>query len=408
MTARALRPDTVALTALLAFLMAFGPLSIDLLVPLLPEIGRVFSLPASQVQLTLSLYLASYAVAQMVCGPLSDRFGRKIVILVGLLIYCVGSIIGGLAHALEGVLVGRIIQALGVAGVTTVARAVVRDLYDGARAGHQFSIISTIMGLAPIVMPLAGGILLVLLGWRAGFAFQFLFGATAFVLVVRYLAETRHPSTVTLTAIASNYRTVATSPVFLANMAMNTLSFSSMFPWLAGSSFVLQSLRGLSPLEFSILYAVACVGFMVGGAIATRLVLRIGLDKTAGLGAAAQALAGAALLASVALETALPITMTASMTLCLCGMGMVVPQATAGALTPFPRSAGIASALLGFAQLSCGALVSVIVGHALDDSAWPIAIGSVAASWATLILWAATRASRVQSVARTKPLSAAE
>jgi DHA1 family bicyclomycin/chloramphenicol resistance-like MFS transporter len=400
MTRKVLRPDTFALTALLAFLTSFGPISVDLYLPSLPEVGRALAAPEPQVQLTISLYLVGYAIGQMVYGPVSDRFGRKPVIMTAVLIYCAGTVICLAAHAIDGLIVGRIVQAIGASGALIVTRAVVRDLYEGARAGHQLSTMGMIMGFAPIVAPLIGGVLLTLSGWRAGFVFQLVVGALACVLVWRYLAETHRPSVTVLGVIARNYRAVAVNPVFLANMVIGSLAYSGLFAWIAGSPFVLQELRGLSPLEFSICYAASCAGYMVGGAVATRLVLRIGLDKTAGLGTAALALAGAASLASVAVDTALPITLTASMALCLCGMGLVLPQVTAGALTPFPHSAGTASSLMGFAQLCSGALMSIIVGNTFGTTAWPMAIGVAAAGGLALILWAVTRGVRTRPAVR--------
>jgi DHA1 family bicyclomycin/chloramphenicol resistance-like MFS transporter len=179
-------------------------------------------------------------------------------------------------------------------------------------------------------------------------------------------------------------------------MTIGSLAYSGLFAWIAGSPFILQQLVGLSPLGFAVCYAVSCAGYMVGGAIAARLVMRVGLDRTTGLGALMLALAGAASIASVAVGTALPVTLTASMALFLCGMGLVLPQVMAGGLTPFPRSAGTASSLLGFAQLCSGAAMSIIVGT-LGTSAWPMAIGVAVAGFGSVILWAATRGLRTRA-----------
>jgi DHA1 family bicyclomycin/chloramphenicol resistance-like MFS transporter len=206
----------------------------------------------------------------------------------------------------------------------------------------------------------------------------------------------------------ANYRTVAINPVFLANLVIGSLAYSALFAWISGSPFVLQGLRGLTPLEFSVCYAVSCAGYMAGGLLATRLVLRIGLDKTAGLGALAVALAGAAAMISVAVDMALPITITASMALCLCGMGMVLPQVTAGALTPFPQIAGTASSVMGFSHQCSGALMSIIVGNTLGGTAWPVAIGVAVAGGAAVMTWAVTRNLRTRPFGKAATLSAAE
>ncbi|HWM45752.1 MAG TPA: multidrug effflux MFS transporter [Xanthobacteraceae bacterium] len=396
MSSPALRPGGFGLTALLAFLTSFGPLSVDLFLPSMPAIGRAFDAPESQVQLTISLYLVGYAIGQLLYGPLSDRFGRKPVVLTALAIFCLGSLGAALAHGLEWLILGRIGQALGASGAMIVTRAVVRDFYEGAHAGRQLSVMGMMMGLVPIVAPIIGGLLLVSAGWRAGFAFQFAVGALALLLVWRYLAETHRPSSTSIAAIAASYRTVAMHPVFLANMIVGCFAYSGLFAWIAGSPFVLQGLIGLTPLQFSLCYAVSCAGFMTGGAIATRLVLQFGLDRTAGLGVLALALAGTAAAVSVAVGVALPITLTASMALFLCGMGMALPQVTAGALTPFPHHAGTASSLVGFAQQCSGAIMGIAVGNTLGTSAWPMVAGVAVAGIASLVLWAATRVQRTR------------
>lgn len=396
MTSKALRPGTFSLTALLGLFMSFGPLSIDLYLPSMPAIGRAFAASEPQVQLTLSLYLIGYAFGQVTYGPISDRFGRKPVMITGLLVFCAGSVIGFSAQALEVVIAGRIAQALGASGAMVVTRAVVRDLYEGARAGHQLSSVGVIMSATPIAAPIIGGVLLTLGGWRAGFAFQFVIGALALLLATRYLGETHRPTATPLQVILANYRTVAANPVFLANLGFGSLAYGGLFAWIAGSPFVLQSLHGLTPFQFGLCYAVSCVGYMLGSVVATRLVLRIGLDRTAGVGVTALALASACAMLSVAVDTALPVTLTLSMALFLTGMGIVFPQALAGALMPFPHLAGTASSAIGFANQVIGATITIAVGSTLGATAWPMAIGAALSGTASMAIWTATRKLRTR------------
>jgi MFS transporter, DHA1 family, multidrug resistance protein len=153
-------------------------------------------------------------------------------------------------------------------------------------------------------------------------------------------------------------------------------------------------LLGLSPFEFSICYAVSCAGFIVGGAVATRLVMRLGLDRTAGIGTVILTLAGAAMIAFTVLGLWLPVTLTATMALYLGGMALVHGQVTAAGLTPFPKSAGVASALIGFSQQCSGAIIGVAVGSLLGATAWPMTIGIAVAGGGALLLWALTRGIR--------------
>ena len=185
-----LRPDTFALTALLALLTALGPLAVDMYLPSFPDIARLLSASPATVQLTLSLYMVAYAVGQIVYGPLSDRFGRIPVLRAALGIYCVASLACALAPNIELLLAARALQALGSSGAIVLARAVVRDLYSGARAGRELSLMGAIMALAPVGAPMIGGVLQSGFGWRSHFILQIAFGLIAALFVWRKLPET--------------------------------------------------------------------------------------------------------------------------------------------------------------------------------------------------------------------------
>src|SRR5262245_36306056 len=189
-----LRPDTFALTALLAFLSSFGPLSVDLYLPSMPAIAAALAAPPAHVQLTISLYLIGFAIGQIIYGPLSDRVGRKPVIVMSFALYCVATLICLASSSIAVLVGGRFLQALGVSGAVVVVRAVVRDMYEGARAGHQLSAMGMLMGFAPIIAPLTGGVLQTAFGWRAGFLFLIAAGASAAVLAWRFLPETGRTS----------------------------------------------------------------------------------------------------------------------------------------------------------------------------------------------------------------------
>ncbi|HVG50244.1 MAG TPA: multidrug effflux MFS transporter [Xanthobacteraceae bacterium] len=386
-----LRPDSFALTALLAFLISFGPLSIDLFLPSMPEIGLALSAPASQMQLTISLYLVGYAIGQIVYGPVSDRYGRKPVLLLAYVTYCLSSAVCFFAPNIEMLIVGRILQALGVSGGLVVSRALVRDLHDGVQAGRQLSRVHMMMGFVPIVAPLIGGLLLTFHGWRTGFVFQGACGAIAGLLVWRYIDETHKPSPTSLRAMVDTYRTIMSNRVFVANLAVGAVGYSGLFAWISGSPFVLQSLEGLTPLQYSLYYAASCVGFMIGGAIASRVVVRLGLDRTAGVGAVVLTLAGVGMIAGAAIGAGSAVMLTFSMTLYLGGIGLLLSQIVAAALTPFPQNAGTASSLIGFTQQCSAAVMGTVVGNSLASTAWPMALGVAVAGGGSLVLWIATR-----------------
>jgi DHA1 family bicyclomycin/chloramphenicol resistance-like MFS transporter len=194
-----------------------------------------------------------------------------------------------------------------------------------------------------------------------------------------------------------SYRVVARNPAYLAYLGLASTSFAGLFAWISGSSFVLQYLYGLTPFQFGVAFAVGSVGYMIGTTFAARLVMRHGLDRTLGVGAATLAAGGLGMVMAVALGLTSAAALVLPMALYLAGLGMVLPQSIAGAMTPFPERAGAASALLGFVQQSAAALCGVVVGALLGSSAWPL-VGAVAVmGCATLGLWIATRAVRASA-----------
>jgi MFS transporter, DHA1 family, multidrug resistance protein len=399
-----LRPDTFALTALLAFLTSFGPLSVDLYLPSMPAIAAALAAPPAHVQLTISLYLVGFAIGQVVHGPISDRIGRKPVIVLSFVLYCAATLICLVSTSIAVLIAGRFLQALGVSGSIVAVRAVVRDMYEGVRAGRQLSSMGVLMGFAPIIAPLTGGILQTAFGWRAGFVFLVAAGALAGYLAWRFLPETHHARTnPSLAGLLSNYRRVATHPVFLANLVVGAVAYGGLFAWIAGSPFVLQFVFGFSPLAYAIAYAASCLGFVAGSTLATRLVMRLGLDRTAGLGAASCTIAAVGMLlgATGLFSEGMLI---AAAAFYLLGLGLMQSQLVAAALTPFPNDAGTASALIGFVQQCAGAIVGTTVGALVGTSIWPMAAGIAITGIGALILWVVTR--RVRT-GKSKPLSSA-
>jgi DHA1 family bicyclomycin/chloramphenicol resistance-like MFS transporter len=398
-----LRPDTFALTALLALLTALGPVAVDMYLPSFPEIGRLLGASPATVQLTLSLYLVAYAIGQMIYGPLSDRYGRIPVLRMALAIYCVASLACALAPNIEMLLSARALQALGSSGAIVLARAIVRDLYSGARAGRELSLMGAIMALAPVGAPMVGGVLQSTFGWRSHFVLQIAFGLIAAVLVWRKLPETlraRAPGPFSLAAILAGYAEIMRNRAVLAYVGMLSLSFAGVFAWISGSSFVLQEIYGLSALAFGLAFGAASGGYLLGATVATRIVIRLGLDRTIGIGTVALALGGLGAVAAVPLGGVSSIPLVAAMALYAAGMGLTQPQSIAGAMMPFPERAGTASSLLGVSQMVCAAIAGVIVGQLLGTSAWPVAIPLALSGCATLLVWLLSRDVRAREARR--------
>jgi DHA1 family bicyclomycin/chloramphenicol resistance-like MFS transporter len=391
-----LQPGTFALTLLLSFLTALGPLSMDMYLPSLPDIGRTLSAPVLQVQLTISSYLFGFAVGQIFYGPVSDRIGRRPVLLAALVAYAVATVGCAVAASIDALIALRFVQALGGAGAIVLARAVVRDLYSGVRAGRELSLMGAITGVAPIVAPVIGGGLQTFFGWRATFVVlvicALVIGATAARLLPETLRE-RPKTAFSLREMAGLYRSVAVHPGFLANLAILTASFVGLFAWISGAPVVMQSaVYGLSPFAFGVTFAVGAAGYVLGTLLAARIVIRFGLDRLIGLGTAAMALV-------VALALSHVLWFVGAMTLYLAGIGFALPSTMAGALTPFPDRAGTASSVMGLVQQLGAAITAAAVGAYLGHSAWPVAAVVAAMGCVSFAIWLSTR--RVRAAALT-------
>jgi DHA1 family bicyclomycin/chloramphenicol resistance-like MFS transporter len=394
-----LRPGTFALTALLAGLSAVGPLTTDMYLPSLPDIARQLTASTAQVQLTISAYLIGFAVGQIVYGPISDRHGRKPVLLAAIALYCAASLACALSVSIEMLIAARFVQALGGSGGIVLARAIVRDLYSGGRAGRELSMIGAVMALAPVFAPVAGGALQAGFGWHAVFFTLVAAGIAGAGIVFLLLPETlarRAAEPVSASSIAKSYAIVARNPAYLAYLGLATSSYAGLFAWISGASFVLQDLYGLSAFTFGVAFALGSVGYMSGSMISARLSHRFGLDGVLGLGGLANAVGGLAMVTVVMLDLGSAVSLVLPMAIYLAGLGMVLPQSIAGAMTPFPERAGAASSLLGFVQQSVAAVFGAVVGLLLGNSAWPLATGVAVAGCVTLLLWIATRAVRAR------------
>jgi len=393
-----LTPGTFALTLLLSFLTALGPLSMDMYLPSLPDIARTLHAPILDVQLTISSYLFGFAVGQIFYGPISDRIGRKPVLLTALVLYGVASIGCALTQSIDSLIAMRFLQALGGAGVIVLARAVVRDIYSGARASRELSLMGAITAFAPIVAPTIGGLLQTVFGWRATFVLLVIFAALAGSIAARLLPETlRKPEggRFSIAKMIALYPAVLVHRGFLANLGILTTTFVGLFAWVSGAPIVMQSaIYGLSPLTFGVTFAMGAAGYMLGTFIAARIVMRLGIDRTMGIGCVTLALGGLIMVAVVALHLANVVWFVGSMMIYLAGLGLALPAAMAGALSPFHDRAGTASSLMGFTQQSAAAIAAGAIGLYLGQSAWPVAAAVATMGCAALLIWASTRRMR--------------
>ncbi|MFL6054416.1 MAG: multidrug effflux MFS transporter [Actinoallomurus sp.] len=385
--------DRLRLALILGALTAIGPLSIDMYLPALPRLTHDLSAGASLVQLTLTACLVGLAVGQVVAGPVSDMWGRRRPLLIGVALYAIASLLCAVAPAVP-ILIGlRLVQgATGAAGIV-IARAIVRDLYDGPAAARFFSLLMLVNGVAPIAAPVIGGQLLRVTSWRGVFVLIALIGVLMVAAAYAGLRETLRAGERCTGGLRSTLRTFAglcADRVFLGYALAGGLAFAAMFAYISGSPFVVQDIYGLSPQAYSLIFAVNALGIVAagqaGGWLADRVPLRALL--AAGLG---MSLAGGVLLA-VAIGTGLGLPgVLPALFLVVAAIGLIMPSATALALTGRPpATAGSASALLGLAQFVIGGAAAPLVGVAGSHTAVPmgvvIAALTAAASLAYLTL----------------------
>lgn len=362
-------PLTRKIIVLLAGLSAIGTLSTNIILPAFPEIAEQLGVSARELGLTLSSFFITFALAQLVVGPLADRYGRKKLILVGLSIFIVGTVVGGLAGSLETLIIGRVIQALGVCAAAVLARAIARDLFDGETLARALSLTMIATAAAPGFSPLVGSVLTTTLGWRAIFI---LVGLAAFAVAIFYtatLGET-HPNErrapVSIPGVIVAYFRLAVNGKFILPALSVSLLMSGLFASFGAAPAILIKGIGLSSLQVGFYFAATVFVVFGAGMAAPPLARRYGAQIITSAGILTALLGGGMLL--IGSESPGLGWYSLSMVMYLWGMGLANPLGTAITMGPFGKQAGLASALLGFLTMGAAAITTWL-GSVLTFSA---------------------------------------
>lgn len=360
------KPHSTAVIITLAASIALGPLSTDMYLPSLPGLTETFNTSVDRVQITLSVFLYGFAVAQLFYGPLADRFGRKPILLAGLALFTIASFGCAQASSIEELILYRFLQALGACSGPVLGRTMVRDIHGPVNAAKVLSMMGSLMALAPAAAPIIGGYMIIWFEWSSTFIFL-----TAYALISLLLIAFKVPESLTVenrsslkpAIIAANFSTLLTHRVYLGYTLCCSFIFAGLFAFLSGAPFVLIDYFKVPAEHSGIFYALASGGFISGTLIAQRIGSRRGINGVLKRGTLVSVTAGFCMLLP-ALFGIHNLWLTAiTQVVYMCGVGMVMPQAMAGALAPFAKMAGTASSLLGFTQSLIAASVGMLVGH---------------------------------------------
>ena len=369
--------QSVLLGTTLTMLLALHATTIDTLLPGIPDIRSEFAVGAGAGQLSISAFVYAFAAVQLVYGPLSDRFGRRSVLLCAMSLFTLGTVLAFVASSFEALVVSRIVQGIGAGAAPAVARAVIRDIYGPERSGQVLSYIMAAFGIIAVANPVVGGVLTDWFGWRAVFVYMTAYGTAILVLVWYRLAETRPAGEADgsgIRRLLRNYGVMLTDRRFVVITVCTCCIHAAMFGWLAGCVLVFIDSWGATPTLAGTYISVSLGGFILGSMVAGRISNRLGSTRLIEAGnLVCLSSAAIALVPAYAGVQSAP-AIIAPVIAFMFGVGFVIPPASAAAIAPFPSMAGAASSFLGFSQISASSTVILISGYLYDGTMRPVAL----------------------------------
>jgi MFS transporter, DHA1 family, multidrug resistance protein len=348
---------TAGILFLLAGLAALGALATNIILPAFPRMGADLGVSSQELGLTLSSFFVAFAFGQLLVGPLSDRFGRRWLVLGGLAVFVSGSILCAFADTLSFLILGRVIQALGACAASVLSRAIARDLFDDEALARALALTMIAMAAAPGFSPLLGSAFDGLVGWRITFLVVAAFGLALALHYSTGVGET-HPAdrrtSLAALAVASAYGRLAADPRFLFPALSVGLIIGGLYTFFAAAPAILMDELGLTAVQLGLTFAATVLIVFAAGFLAPRLAHVWGQRIVGAIGLIIALAGGLFMFAFAAAPAFVPF--TSAIALYLLGMGLINPLGTAIALHPFGRQAGLASALLGFLQMGCAAI----------------------------------------------------
>jgi len=365
------------LIVLMGVLQAFAPLSIDMYLPSMPLLEKVFNATTAQVQITLVTFLLGYALGQSLYGPLTDRFGRKPPLYFSLALFVISSAACALSKSVNMLAVFRLLQAIGACGGAVVSRAMVRDLFPPVDLRRIFSMLVLVLGVSPLISPFIGGYLLVWFGWKSVFLTQALLGAATLLAVHFRLAESLAPENARplhMEHVIASYAHLLRDRTFLGASFVCGFSSAGMFAYIASAPFVFINLYKLPPQQFGWLFGFIAAGLIAASQVNGRMSHKIALWKVLRIANLVQLISGFAVLAIAATGFGGLVGIFAPVFVYVSATGFVFPNGNAIAMMRHGNMAGTASALLGTNQFVIAAVTTIVLGMIDNSSAMPMAI----------------------------------
>lgn len=370
-----LSADSKWLLVLLSAFVALGPLSTDMYLPALPAMVDLFGTTLSSAQLTISAYLAGFAIFHLICGPLSDRYGRKPILILGLVIFCVSCVGCALVNSIEELIAWRFVQGIGACTGPTLGRAMVRDIYGPVKAAKGLAYMAAIMALAPVIAPTLGGWMLTFMDWSSIFWFLGVYGLIGIFVIALLLpeslpvAQSLHPI-----SIMKNFATLSVNRTFNLHVLAASCLYAGAFAFISGSSFILIDFMKVPAEQFGLWFMFIVLGYMTGNIFTGRYAHRFESHHLMMGGGMLGFGAGLSMVVFCLLEIYHPLMIVLPVACYTGAVGITMPHAMAAAMAPFPAIAGTASALMGFVQMTIASLAGITVGWFLVDEPMPMAL----------------------------------
>ncbi|MDA0240778.1 MAG: multidrug effflux MFS transporter [Proteobacteria bacterium] len=380
----------VLLVIILGLLFMLGPISLDAFVPAARDIADAFDSEIHTIEISIAVYTLGTAIGQLIYGPLSDRFGRRPVILVSLGLYFV-TVLGGVFAPNMAVLIGlRFIQGVTTHAGRIIAPAIARDLFEREQAGRLLSYVMFVGGLGPIFAPVFGGFLTETFGWQAGFILMAAVCAVASLAIFFLLQETLKPEdrqTLNINRLGNSASLILRNRTYLGYMICSVFCIGGLYAFLTAVPGILQVSMGVTPTWFGLLIGMIMLANIAGPVIGARLISRFGIDTTIIVGGLTMLVGGGTMIIASSINQ--PLAVTIPTAIYITGFALVFAPSTAAALNPFPQMAGTASSLMGFTQQFFGATMAALISFTTDGTQLPLALVLVGTAVGICVIYGA-------------------